>query len=163
VRAALVALLVAGCVSRPIWVDPVKVEAVSAEPRAGQSATVEAWGGTRVTLRPDQVVDLEDYNGRVVSLRLDAIVRDCPLDDSRRHLCSAGEVNHVIVGHERAMSANGKAAVSGSVLVVGLVGLGYCWSECGDPWDTVSAVSLLSVGTVVVLSAVAAWGLSWGR
>ena len=161
--AVALAVLLSGCVNRVVRVSPARIEAASAELRAGRPVVVEPELGPRVLLRPEQTVDLEHVSGHVVPIRIDALVRECPLDDHPRRLCSAGDVDHVIVGHESGLSENGKAGLSGGVLVGGLVGLGVCWSQCGGPWDTVSAVSLISLGSVVVLSAVAAWGLSWGR
>ena len=158
----VLAILLAGCRVYEVRTTPSELEAARVSLRAGRPAKVaatlhedgrsEADENAFATVAPDQTVTLSLARGGKLDLPLSAIMRECAdpriAEDGR--LCEFHGVDHVDLGKRRRVHEGVWAGPAAVVLVGGaiggIIGMGYCASDCTGWGKPTSQVGLVALG-----------------
>jgi hypothetical protein len=156
-----------GCVRKPIYVAPADVHDQLAALRRQGHAEVETTPSGSFELHMDQRVEVRVPHGGLIgrfirdsqTLTVAELIDHCPVEaiilaEHRRETCVLQEVSAPFQVGTR-LRPDGELwgmVGTGAVGAGGILGLGYCASECFSPWDTASMITLgaIVVGGIIV-------------
>jgi hypothetical protein len=133
-------LLLAGCVSHEIIVEPASVYSARDAILGGSGALLVTGDGEPHKVLPDDKVEIVDLAGHRQKFVVNALLA---------YGVESGAA-YVVVGHDHRMPHAAKVALGTTLVVGGLGGLIYCAAECGSPGNYLSGTTLALIGTGLV-------------
>lgn len=152
---AVVALFLAGCLTREVRATPADLEAARVLLRDGTPVALRTEDKRTEPVQPDQNVEIIDKTGLRFTVNLREILRDCvDHEPEEGRLCELHGVDHVVLAHHREVDrdAIGKAAGTAVALVLvgGVIGAGVCAFECESNWKWPSRGVIGALGLLIV-------------